>query len=158
MSSIGSKKIILSASAILMVGIGAGLFGALAFKKLPAGWLQGGKATGVDTDQPAPLFYATIGDSRPEEHGGVVAEDAQSHLSEAKFTIEIAKLGTREQAEALIKNLAQKGLDAYYTPLLKDGRVIYRVRYGVFDTEILARSMLKSIQAKHSLKATLSRM
>jgi hypothetical protein len=158
MPSIGSKKIILSAGAILMVGIGAGLFGAIAFRKLPTGWLQGGRATGIDLDKPTPLFYATIGDSRPVERDGVVVDDTQSHLSEAKFTIEIAKLSSRDQAEVLIKSLAQKGLDAYYTPLLKDGRIIYRVRYGVFDTEVLARSMMKSIQAKHSLKTTLSRM
>ncbi len=158
MSSIGSKKILLSAAAILILGIAAGLVGALAFKKFPTDWLQRGKVTDTDSTTPTPLFYATIGDSVPVEGDGAVADATQTHLSEAKFTIEIAKLTSRVDAESLIKSLAQKGLDAYYTPLLKDGRVIYRVRYGIFDTETLARSMMKTIQSTHSLKTTLSRM
>lgn len=158
MASPGSKNLILSAFVIVLIGATAGLIGALAFKKLPAGLFLGGKPVGVEAPEPASLFYSVVGDSPSTNQAGNGPQVAQGNLNDAKYTIEIAKLNTRDQAETLIKGLAQKGLDAYYTPLLKDGRVIYRVRYGIFDTEVLARSAMKSIQAKHNLKTTLSRM
>jgi|GEM_PF-2521698 len=151
-------KVILTAVSVILVGALAGLIGALAFKKLPVKWYRQEKATTETGTEPEPLSYTIIGDSPSPGSPDATGENIQDALPENKFTIEIAKMGNREQAETVIKSLAQKGIDAYYTPLLKDGRVIYRVRFGMFDTEVSAKAAMKSLQSKHGLKATVSRM
>lgn len=158
MASYGSRKAVLTAASVVLVGALAGLIGAIAFKKLPLTWLRQEKTSPQAGTDPAPLPYDTIGDSPAAAPADAASVDPAASLPEEKFTIEIAKMGSREQAEAMIKSLAQKGLDAYYTPLLRDGRVIYRVRYGMFDTEASAKTAMKSLQAKHGLKASVSRM
>jgi len=158
MTSNGRGKVILTAVSVILVGALAGLIGALAFKKFPVKWQRLEKPATETGTEPEPLSYTTIGDSPAPGSPDATGETSQDALPENKFTIEIAKMGSREQAESMIKSLAQKGLDAYYTPLLKDGRVIYRVRLGMFDTEVSAKSAMKSLQSKHGLKATVSRM
>ncbi len=158
MPSAKPGKVILTTISVVLVGALAGLIGALAFKKLPVKWLRQEKPATQSGAEPEPLFYSTIGDSPTAGSANATGDSNQDALPENKFTIEIAKMGSREQAETMIKSLAQKGLDAYYTPLLKDGRVIYRVRYGMFDSEASAKSAMKSLQTKHGLKTTVSRM
>lgn len=138
-----ARKVVLSVAAVVLVGALGGLGVAIAFKKVP-GWLKRDQSTSESPAIPDPLFYTQIGDSPVPPPG----DSSDNTALESKFTIEIAKLSSRDQAESLIKNLAKGGLDAYYTPLLKDGRVIYRVRYGIFDTEAGAKSAAKSVQTK----------
>ena len=154
-----TRKFFSAFLAVILLGTLAGLVGALAFKKIPAGWLPNQKDADSKPAEPAPLFYKVVGDSSaPDTRGADGAANAESGVPDVKFTIEIAKLNSRELAEKTIKDLAQHGLEAYYTPLLKDGRVIYRVRYGIFETEALARTAKKSIDSKHALKTTISQM
>ncbi|MEY4631417.1 MAG: hypothetical protein RIQ81_1537 [Pseudomonadota bacterium] len=144
MAENSAKKLLLSIVAVVLVGGLGGLGAAVLFKK--GSWLGRDKAASGNAEIPDPLFYTQIGDSpaTPMADQGVPG----SMTLDVKFTIEIAKFPIRDQAESLIRTLAQKGLDAYYTPLLKDGRVIYRVRYGIFDTEASAKAAAKSVQAK----------
>jgi hypothetical protein len=158
MAATGSRIVILTTIAVVLVGALAGLAGALVFKKMPVKWLRQEKQDTHAGTEPESLFYKTIGDSPALADQDSAGNGNQDGLPENKFTIEIAKMTSREQAESMIKSLAQRGLDAYYTPLLKDGRVIYRVRYGMFDTESNAKSAMKSLQTKLGLKTTVSRM
>jgi hypothetical protein len=143
MTENGTRKVFLSIAAVVLIGALGGLGAAVAFKKVP-NWLKRDRLDSGASTLPDPLFYSKIGDSPAPDPENTASEKPL----EEKFTIEIAKLSSRDQAELLIKDLAKIGLDAYYTPLLKDGRVIYRVRYGIFDSESGAKSASKSVQAK----------
>lgn len=51
------------------------------------------------------------------------------------YTIEIAAPTQQSAADALLDRLKTKGIDAYYTPLFDGGRVVYRVRHGIYQAE-----------------------
>lgn len=49
-----------------------------------------------------------------------------------QYTVEIAVYEDEKQARAMIKRLASDNIDSFYTPFNQGGRVIYRVRSGMF--------------------------
>ena len=72
-------------------------------------------------------------------------EGKQSQAQEKGFTIEFKKTAEIKDAEELIEKLADQHIDAYYTPLKNNGKVIYRIRTGLFKTRILAENQLHNI-------------
>jgi cell division septation protein DedD len=103
------------------------------------------------TGQPEPLFYKRLGTSpvvsdEPARKSGPGANSANG------YTLEIRITETREEAEKLIDNLRESGVDAYYTPIAVRGRVQYRVRYGMFTEQQAAESASKKIAQAHNVK------
>lgn len=152
------KNAVVPVVTILLIGTLAGLGVAIGYRKIPRHWFRPGTSGTTETSRPAPLFYSVIGDSNPEEPSVAGPKGAEDSPLERKYTIEIGVLDSRESAEALVKKLADSGLNAYFTPLLKDGRVIFRVRHGIFDSEATAKSTAKTINSRHKLKATVGEM
>ena len=92
------------------------------------------------------IFYSSLG-ATPAD-----ASQAASDAAEIapQYTIEVKIAKSRDEAEAELRRLANLGITAYYTPLQRQGRVVYRVRRGVFkelpDAELAAREMTTNLK------------
>jgi cell division septation protein DedD len=74
------------------------------------------------------IFYDRIGvgpatGTSPEIDSQAIADT---------FTLEIKVTTSREEAERVIDALKMDGIEAYYTPMTRSGRIVYRVRRGLF--------------------------
>lgn len=152
------KKATLTVVTVILIGLVAGLGVAIGYRKIPRHWFRPGSVGTSQQNQAEPLFYTTIGDSTLDETATTAPQNNNGKLPTTKYTIEIGVLDSREEAEGMVRELAAAGVDAFFTPLLKDGRVIFRVRHGIFDSEASAKSAAKSISSRHKLKATVGEM
>lgn len=84
---------------------------------------------------PAPAPPAPAPTSRPR---------APASSSRAQYTVQVAAYATRDQAEALRKSLAAKGVTARIVGVTKP----YRVRVGRFGSRSEAEAVAKSLRAK----------
>lgn len=75
----------------------------------------------------SPLFYDRVGQPPP----GFGQSDRSGKLS---YTLEVDLADERQEAERLIDTLKERGIDAYYTPLSRAGRIVYRVRHGIYPS------------------------
>ena len=92
---------------------------------------------------PNHVFYKTIGGA-PE--GTVPAPNLATKQS---YTLEIKVTSTREDAEKVIDGLTAQGVEAYYTPLSRQGHVVYRVRRGVFTSHKAASLAAIALKEQH---------
>ncbi len=122
-----------------------------------------------------PLFYRVVGNAgvvegSPFEHESSLEQELQS-LNAAKdapkpespelssqirgklpvaakaptYTIELKKTTDRHEAEDLVSALQSKGIQAFYTPMLSDNFVTYRVRVGIYTSKAVAQKDLAAI-------------
>jgi hypothetical protein len=61
------------------------------------------------------------------------------------YTVEISAPTLQRDAEQLVDSLKTKGITAYYTPLSDKGRIIYRVRKGLYPDEAQATLEARSL-------------
>lgn len=80
------------------------------------------------------FFYPAIGGADGEEEAELAAPEKKSAGGRTTYTIELLVTKDRVEAETLIDELKEQGLEAYYTPLSRAGHVVYRVRRGIFTT------------------------
>ena len=71
--------------------------------------------------------------------------------AENSYTLEIKLANSREEAEKIIGMLAKMDVQAYYTPVSRGGRVVYRVRRGLFPNKSLARKAAKKLRSQKNL-------
>ena len=60
--------------------------------------------------------------------------------------------------EELIKEYQKKGIDAFYTPLHNNNRVVYRVRKGIFSSEKEARRVAQQIKVSSGAQGQIVRL
>lgn len=108
-------------------------------------------ATVEESDGP-PLFYSVIGRTPAE-----FVSTQTSAAASAQFTVEIGQAKTQEEASAAIAKLQAGGIEAFYTPLNRGGRVIYRIRNGVYADETLARDQRERL-VKSGVIGTVTRL
>jgi hypothetical protein len=89
-------------------------------------------------------------------HRETESHDAESARLPEAYTIEVAALTDKEATEKLVESLKLKGIQAFYTPLLSQNFVIYRVRIGVFQSHDSAIKTLASIKKHLKTKAVVS--
>ena len=70
----------------------------------------------------------------------------------SKYTLDISTVLTKEAANRSLKRLARKGVQAYYTPIEKDGKVIYKIRTGIYYSEELAKEMSEKLLISNQIK------
>jgi len=61
------------------------------------------------------------------------------------YTIDLKKTTDRHEAEELVNKLQAKGIQAFYTPMLSNNFVIYRVRVGIYESKAIAQKDLLAI-------------
>ena len=120
-------------------------------------WMQ--RCHGVDTSAvastsdsapatPAPTRAAAAPPPAPPPPAPAPAPAPRSRASassgRAQYTVQVAAYATRDQAEALRKSLAAKGITARIVGVTKP----YRVRVGRFGSRSEAEAVAKSLRAK----------
>lgn len=95
-------------------------------------------------DTVAPVFYESIGHA-PAGFGQI---ESGGKLS---FTLEVDLTDKREEAERLIDTLKERGVDAYYTPLSRAGKVVYRVRHGIYPSREEAQTAQLTLKDQHKV-------
>jgi cell division septation protein DedD len=103
-----------------------------------------------------PLFYRSIGqtpaDFRKNPRSG------PDRTGQKAYTIEFAIATSKEEAELWLSKLHGQGILAYYTPLQRDGRVVYRVRQGVFTKQESAITIAQAIDSSKGIKTNVIRL
>jgi len=74
-------------------------------------------------------------------------------LGKDSFTLEIKVASSREEAEHIIDDLHAQGVEAYYTPLTRSGRLVYRIRQGLFANQKDADLAAIAVQKRYALTA-----
>ena len=88
------------------------------------------------------LYYTMIG-NYPEF--GREKPDTRTR-KRTKYTIEISNFDKQRSAVKFLKTLEKKGIDAFYTPLHNNNRVIYRIRKGIFDSKKEAKRVAQRLK------------
>lgn len=125
--------------------------------------IPGAEKFGTATSPPLP--YREIGRSAPPfdkpstESKNVTQKNASSQSSRDQYTIEVKAFANRTEAEQYVDHLVGRGLNAYYTPLQsEDGRVIYRVRLGVFPSYTMAEKVSLQIKKDQNISNQIVRL
>lgn len=82
------------------------------------------------------------------------AEKDEHMLSDSdfKYTIQIFSLGDKEKAESMIKELVDKGYDAYYYAVEVEGKTYYRINCGRFPDMNQALEYSKKLEMESGYK------
>lgn len=94
-----------------------------------------------------PFFYTAIGTTQTTE-AVPVAPRPNPKLT---YTLEIKVTKSKAEAEKLIDDLSAHGIEAYYTPLSRQGQVVYRVRRGVFPSQKAASRASLALKEQHQI-------
>lgn len=129
---------LLLALAVFLAGLSGGAYwllakrGANSSNKANKSEVSGKSGGGSDA-----FFYGAIGAGEGDGEVETQAEGdgGRKGGGKATFTLELKVTGDRTAAEALIDELQGRGVEAYYTPLSRAGRVVYRVRRGMFTNK-----------------------
>ena len=105
------------------------------------------KENPLTQSQEQTLFYKTIGQYKSPQ------KNNQHIKLENQYTLEFDIQNSQKEALELIDHLAKKGVTAYYTPLQKNGKVIYRVRKGVFANMKEAKSIAQKMKNKQKISS-----
>jgi cell division septation protein DedD len=77
---------------------------------------------------------------------GAAVSATASTIATEESVIAVAVFATRERTERLLNVLERQGFQAFTRPLVRDGRVLYRVLVGPFDSEQVATADLHRLQ------------
>lgn len=115
----------------------------------------------TDAAGDAAFFYGAIGaapdseDAAEDKDGDGVNDESGSSAS---YTLELKMTQDRAEAEALIATLAAKGVEAYYTPVMRGGHVYYRVRRGIFTSAKAADHAAVALKKDYGVKPQVVRL
>ncbi len=96
------------------------------------------------------FFYDVVGQA-PAEFGESTEAEPKTLGPKLSYTLEIKVATSKEEAEQLIDLLHDQGVDAYYTPMTRAGKVVYRVRRGIFKRQQDANRAMASLKSEHNL-------
>ena len=113
----------------------------------------GGSQEASTYANPRELFYKSLG-ATPADSGTSESDT----IDNEQFTLEIKVATTREEAEKTLKLLEGLGITAWYTPLQRHGRVVYRIRRGVFASQEQARLALQDLKTTQKVDAKIVRL
>lgn len=75
----------------------------------------------------------------------------QESPPDAQYTAEIEATTEIQKAQQTVTTLSRKGVDAFYTPLNRNGNVIFRIRSGVFTSEREAKRHAATLREKYAV-------
>lgn len=104
------------------------------------------------TNAEKPLFYDSVGSSDPE---AAVTKGAGRVI---RYTVSVKTVGTREEAEKILRDLTNAGLMGYYTPVRQKDHVAYHVRLGVYQDEREAAKTLATLQTKAKITGSVTQL
>ncbi|MCX6108026.1 MAG: SPOR domain-containing protein [Proteobacteria bacterium] len=102
----------------------------------------------ASSEAQAAFFYTSVGHAPATLHAK--SGDAEQSGKDS-FTLEIKVATERDEAERIIDGLHEQGVEAYYTPLARSGRVVYRIRQGLFANQKDADRAAIAVQQRYAL-------
>lgn len=108
-----------------------------------------------DDYQYSKLFYLSIGHS-PKTKAPLRSKNLL--MSKKKFTLAIRTLHSKSKANKLLRSLNKKGIQAYYSPINKEGHVVYHVRTGVYNSQKQASKAQKDLRKKKKIFSHVTRL
>lgn len=115
--------------------------------------LANSAATGSTGDTQEAFFYDVVGRA-PADFGPEAGEpEVKGPHPKVSFTLELKVATSKDEAEQFIDLLKEQGIEAYYTPLTRAGKVVYRVRRGIFTNEKVAVKAVTALKTQHNLDA-----
>lgn len=84
--------------------------------------------------------------------GAGEAREGGPQREEAAFSIQVAALAKREEAETIVKRLAAKGYPAYVAAPIKEKVPIFRVRVGKYKARNEADTVAAKLQKEEQFK------
>lgn len=87
-----------------------------------------------------PLFYSAIGDAP------AATQEPVNLAPLDQYTLELGVAQDQNEAMTKILQLEKMGIRAFYTPLQNGGRVIYRIRKGIYGDLTKAQQDLAYLQ------------
>lgn len=78
--------------------------------------------------------------------------DATAGAVSGQYTVQVASIENRTNAEKTVKELIEKGLDAYYYETVVNGKRYYRIRCGKFSERTEALQYSLKVEEKTGLK------
>ncbi len=94
--------------------------------------------------------------SEKEEPAQEALQERLPSESDFQYTVQVASMGEKVQAENLVKELLNKGYDAYYYAVEVRGKTYYRVRCGYFRDREQALSYSRKLETESGLKGFVS--
>jgi hypothetical protein len=125
----------ISAVAMFIIALAAISFTVSEFLKKGGHFVVSSRGDAIG-DRGQPLFYRSIGQTRQDAQTG--ARSGKSALLAKSYTLEIDNSPSIASAEEFLRKLSKLRVEAYYTPVQRDGRVIYRIRTGIYQSKIMA--------------------
>ena len=101
--------------------------------------------------KPSPLPYKQIGTSP------IAPAQQQRNVTQKLYSIELASTKNKTAAENLVQELKKKGVDAFYSPFHKEGRVRFRIRTGLYRSSKVAKRQQNKIE-KLNIKSKIVRL
>lgn len=96
--------------------------------------------------------------SDPKEKRQTLDKQGTSAEDKPRYTVQVASLGEKERAEAMIKGLIGRGYEAFFYEAVVGGKTYYRVRCGKFMTREEAGEHARKLAKEAGLKGFVSRM
>ncbi len=111
------------------------------------------KAARSGAEKAEAYFYTSVGNEQDE----AIAEKDTSPGIEG-YTLEIKSTADRVEAERIVDRLAEKGIEAFYTPLAADGHIVYRIRRGIYPNQTEAEAAAGLLAKQHHVSAKVTRL
>lgn len=99
-----------------------------------------------------PSAPAATAEKRPAPAPAAAAADIAAEPAGDGFAIQLAALGKREDAEAIVRRLSGKGYSAYLMSPQAGAPAVYRVRVGKFKDRREAESVSARLQKEEQFK------
>lgn len=96
------------------------------------------------------LFYKSIGKTTANVNARNLTK--RSKISN-KYTLEFKVFNQSRAAEEFVDSLNHRGIEAYYTPFQRNGKVIFRVRRGVFSSKQTAEKAAIALRQKSKVNS-----
>jgi len=103
--------------------------------------------SGGSADVANRVFYESLGDLTRS----LPTPERDQSLPAGQYTLLITSTHDRSAADQLVAELKAQAIDAYLSPVIRNGEVIYHVRRGLFRTESLATAAADELRQRHEL-------
>lgn len=89
---------------------------------------------------------------KPQKHTKKFEKPPVKADGKPRWVVQMGSFSSKENASLLMKKLKLKKYPAYFEDLENNGKVIYRVRVGAFDSKLKAEKMKQKLDKEEKLK------
>ncbi|MPZ16522.1 MAG: hypothetical protein GEV06_01205 [Luteitalea sp.] len=114
-------------------------------------------ATEASEEAPSPSTPATLADSATGKSAKPVPTKTSAESGSGNWTVQVAALSKRDEAEAVAKRLQSKGYLAFLVGPSGGGAQMYRVRVGNYSDRADAERVMRRLAQEERLKPWITR-